>query len=155
MARIHGSKGQVMMDPTGGSTAVVIASLSTWDLSLKRDRVDVTAFGDTNKQWVQGLPDISGSIGGWYENTELDIFDVAAGDTPALLKLIPSSLAPTYFWSGLAFLDSQITVPATGAVAITSSFAAAGPWEREPVAVAFGERVRLMNEKAERNGERK
>ena len=102
MARIHGSKGSVEMDPAGGALTVAVASLNSWTLEMNRDRVDVTAFGDTFKQWVQGLPNIAGSITGWYENTELDIFDVAQGDTAVTLKLIPSTLAPTHFWTGPA-----------------------------------------------------
>lgn len=143
MARIHGSKGQVLMDPTGGATAVAVASLNSWTLEMNRDRVDVTAFGDTFKQWVQGLPNIAGTITGFYENTELDIFDVAAGDTAAFLKLLPSTLAPTYFWSGPAYLDASVNVSATGAVTISSTYVGAGDWSRDPVVVlgARGERA--------------
>ena len=134
MARIHGSRGSVKLDPTGvgGATAVVVASLNSWTLDMKRDRVDVTAFGDTNKQFVQGLPSIEGQLGGWYEKEELAIFDVAEGSAPAFLELIPDGLAPTYFWSGLAYLDASINVSATGAVSISSSYSGAGPWTRAP-----------------------
>ena len=89
--------------------------------------------GDTFKQWVQGLPNIAGSLTGWYENTELDIFDVAQGDTAVTLKLIPSTLAATHFWTGPAYLDASINVTATGAVSISSSYVGAGDWTREPV----------------------
>ena len=133
MARIHGSKGSVEMDPTGGALTVAVASLNSWTLEMNRDRVDVTAFGDTFKQWVQGLPNIAGSITGWYENTELDIFDVAQGDTAVTLKLIPSTLAPTHFWTGPAYLDASVNVTATGAVSISSTYVGAGDWTREPV----------------------
>jgi len=45
MARIHGSKGQILIDPTGADpgTPVVIASMNSWSLEMNRDRVDVTA----------------------------------------------------------------------------------------------------------------
>ena len=135
MARIHGSKGSVEMDPAGGALTVAVASLNSWTLEMNRDRVDVTAFGDTFKQWVQGLPNIAGSITGWYENTELDIFDVAQGDTAVTLKLIPSTLAPTHFWTGPAYLDASVNVTATGAVSISSTYVGAGDWTREPVVV--------------------
>lgn len=136
MARIHGYKGQVKMDPTGGATAVAVASLNAWTLDMARDKVEVTAFGDTNKLYVQGLADIKGTLGGFYDSTDLEIFDVAAGDVAAMLQLIPSTLAPTFFWTGLAFLDASVNVSATGAVTISSSFVGAGPWTREPTTVA-------------------
>jgi len=134
MARIHGSRGVVKLDPTGvgGATALAVASLNSWTLDMARDKVDVTAFGDANKQYVQGLPDIKGSIGGWYDNTDLAMFDVAMGDTPAWLELLPDGLAATHFWSGLAYLDASVNVSATGAVSVTSNYVGAGLWTRAP-----------------------
>ena len=67
MARRHGSKGQVKMDPTGGATTVAIGALNSWTLSLERDKADVTCFGDTTKQYVLGLPDISGELNGVWD----------------------------------------------------------------------------------------
>jgi hypothetical protein len=129
MARIHGSHGEVMMDPTGGATPVAVASLNKWSLDMARDTADVTAFGDTTKQYVMGLPDVKGSIGGWWDSaTSPDLFDVALGNVAAFLKLIPSSLEPLFFFSGLAYLSASIEVSATGAVSISGSFVGAGDW---------------------------
>lgn len=141
MARYHGSRGQIKLDPTGGATAVTVASLNSWTLDQARDKVDVTAFGDNFKQYVQGLPDVKGTIGGWFDETETDLFDVAAGDIAATLELIPSTLIPTHLFKGPAFLDASIAVSATGAVSITSNFVGAGDWTREP-AGALGRRRR-------------
>lgn len=134
--RIHGYKGQVMADPTGGATAVAVASVNEWTLDMSKDTVDVTAFQDENKVIVLGLKSIQGTIGAWYDNSDLSLFEMADGDVPALLKLIPDTRQPTFFWSGLAYLDASINVSATGAVSIASKFGAAGPWTREPVGVA-------------------
>lgn len=143
--RIHGSRGQVLLDPEPPASPappvpVLVASLNSWTLDMARDKVDVTAFGDTNKQYVQGLPDVKGSIGGWYDNVNLTMFDVAAGDIPAYLNLVPDGNAPTYLWEGLAFLDASVNVSATGAVSVTSGFVGAGPWKRMPAPVAARER---------------
>jgi hypothetical protein len=133
--RIHGSKGKVEL----GSPPALIASLNSFNLNMARDRVDVTAFQDTNKQYVQGLPDISGDYAGFYDagagspdTGNLTLFDVAEGDESVLLTLTPSSAATTHYWSGLAFLDASVSVSATGAVTISGSFVAAGPWTRNP-----------------------
>ena len=134
--RIHGSKGSVMVDPTGGALAVAVASLNEWTLDMSRDTVDVTAFQDENKVYVLGLKDIQGTIGGWYDSSDLALFEVSEGDVAALLKLVPTTLEPTFFWSGLAYLDASINVSATGAVSVSSKFVAAGPWTREPVSLA-------------------
>jgi hypothetical protein len=134
MARQHGSLGQVLIDPTGGTTYVAVASLNSWTLDMTRDLVNVTAFGDTNKQYVQGLPDIKGTFGGFWDptTTPTAVFDVAMGSTAVGMKLVPSTLTATAFFSGLAYLDASINVSADGAVAISGNYSAAGPWALAP-----------------------
>lgn len=125
-----------MMDPTGGSSPVEVGSLNQWTLDMARDKEDVTCFGDTNKQYVLGLPDIQGEINGvWDELTSPDFLRVALGDVPVTLKLLPSTITPTYFFTGLAYLDAGIDCGADGAVTINGKYVAAGPWEMEPAAV--------------------
>ena len=135
MARRHGSKGQVKMDPTGGATTVVVASLNKWSLDMARDRADATCFGDPNKVYVLGLADIQGEIAGiWDELTSPAFLRVALGDVAAMLELVPSTLAPTHLFKGLAYLDSGIEVNVDGAITISGGFAAAGAWTLEPAA---------------------
>jgi len=132
--RRHGSHGSVEMDPTGGATAVPVAVLNTWSLDLKRDRADATCFGDTVKVSVQGLPSIEGKLEGiWDETLSPALFQVALGETAVFLKLIPSDLAPTFFFSGLAYLDTSIEVAHDGAIKTAGTFAGAGPWTMDPV----------------------
>jgi hypothetical protein len=134
MARIHGKRGQVKIDPTGGATPVLVASLNEWSLDMSKDRVDVTSFGDTNKQTVLGLPAYSGTFGGFWdeETTPAEVMAVILGDIAAMLQLIPDSASPTFLFSGLANLDGSIKASATGAVTIAGKFDAAGPWSMEP-----------------------
>lgn len=122
------------MDPTGGAVPVLIASLNEWSLDMAKDRVDVTCFGDTNKQKVTGLPDYSGTFGGFWDSatTPTAVFDVILGTVTPMLTLIPSSLEPTFLFSGLANLDGSIAVSATGAVTIKGKWDAAGPWTMAP-----------------------
>jgi hypothetical protein len=128
MNRQHGSHGQIKMDPTGGATAVLVASMSAWNMSMARDHVDVTSFGDTNKISVLGLPDYKGTLGGWFDTDDTSIFDAAMGNVAVMLELIPTSLVPLIMWSGLAWLDAAIDVKATGAISMTGNWSAAGPW---------------------------
>src|SRR5262245_15306641 len=133
--RRHGYKGEVSMDASGGDppTYVQVASMNGWTLDLTRDRVDVTAFQDTNKIYVQGLMDVSGTLSGWWEGiASRPLFDAAMGDTAVALNLVPSTLDPTAFFSGLAYLDASIEVTADGAISISGSFGAAGPWKLDP-----------------------
>src|SRR5262252_3204708 len=110
--RISGAHGQVMADKTGGATTVAIANLNKWDLDLATDKIEVTAFGDTNKVFVQGLPAFAGNVGGFWASDEVTIFQIALGTVACALKLLPSSLEATVFFSGKAWLDANVGVDA-------------------------------------------
>ena len=118
------------MDPTGGSTFAVVADVDSWDLDMDRDVVDVTAFGDTNKQSVLGLPNYQGSFTAFYSGpTAGVIIDAAMGSVAVNLKLVPDLVAiATNFFSGLAYLSANIKVSAKGAVTMGGKFVAAGNW---------------------------
>lgn len=131
--RIHGKHGEVQMDATGGSTPVAVADLNAWTLDMSKDRVEVTAFGDTNKQRVAGLPDYSGTLGGWWNSASSPaFFDAVLGDIAVMLHLIPDNVEPTNYFSGLANLDGSVNVSATGAVSIAGKWDAAGNWTMAP-----------------------
>lgn len=130
--RIAGDRGQIKMDPAGGTSVVTVASLNKWSLSMSKDMYKVTAFGDTNQVYVPGLPDISGSIAGFWDTTDRSIFSIALGTVAPYLNLIPNTLTPTYLFKGLAWLDASIDVGSGGAVTISGSFKAAGPWSMQP-----------------------
>lgn len=130
MPRMSGAHGSVMIDKTGGNTPAAVANLSKWDLDLSTDKIDVTAFGDTNKTYVQGLPDIKGNVSGFWAGEETTLFDVALGTVACFMKLLPSSLvadAGTFF-SGKAWLDAAVSIDNKGAATISGKFVAAGPW---------------------------
>lgn len=133
MARRHGSKGQIKMDPTGGASSVVVGSVNSWSLDAERDKADATCFGDPNKVYVLGLADFSGDLGGiWDESESPALFAVAFGDVAAMLELIPSTLAPTYLFKGLAYIDAGIEVNHDGAISVSGGWAAAAGWTMEP-----------------------
>lgn len=127
--RIHGSHGQVLLDPTGGSTLVPVASLNKWDLDIAKDHVKVTCFGDLNQVYVDGLPDIKGSYGGFYDPADgLVIFDVILGVVKPSLELRPYDADAVNVFAGRATIDGKISVDANGAVSVGGSFVAAGNW---------------------------
>ncbi len=134
MSILAGRNGQVSWNPTGTvaspATLTPIASIDSWKASFKTDKIPVTCFGDTNKVYVAGLPDISGSFGGFWNSTESALFAAAESSTPGLLKLAPNTTESTYYWSGLAYMDADIDVAVNGAPKVTGTFVAAGPWTR-------------------------
>ncbi len=134
--RIHGRHGQVSL--ADDSPEVVLGSLNHWTGNFARDYVEVTCFGDDEKQWVPGLPNREGTLAGFYDldvaspiaGASLALFEAAEGDTPVTLKLVPSTLDLSHFWSGLAYLDVSIDVAVNGAVTLSGNWKGAGTWTR-------------------------
>jgi hypothetical protein len=127
--RYHGGKAVIQMGIGAGAVAAA-ASLSQWSLDKATDKVDVTCFGDPNKQYVQGLPDIKGSLAGFFDSANDALFDGAESSTGVSLYLYPSSLLPLQYHYGPAWLDASISVDVKGAVAVKASFVANGAWGR-------------------------
>ena len=132
MSRYAGGKGVIYISTTGSGTAITAISLSQWSLDKATDKIDVTAFGDLNKTYVQGLPDIKGSLSGFFDSADDALFDGSESTDGIKMYLYPSSLAPTIYHYGSAWLDASISVDVKGAVTVTASFVAAGSWGRKP-----------------------
>lgn len=130
MAIKSGRYGTVKYDPAG-VTPVALISLNGWKLSLKTDMEDVSCFGDTNKVYVPGLRDISGNLSGFWNSSNVVIFDATEATTPGKLELAPNSTEPTFTFSGLAYLDADIDC-SLAAPKISASFVAAGAWIMAP-----------------------
>ena len=121
------------MDPAGGVTYVAVADLNSWTLDMDRDTVDVTAFGDTNKQFVLGLPNFSGTYSGfWNSTTSPTLFNAILGTVAVGLKLTPDTATATAFFSGKAYLSGGINVSSNGAVTVAGNFVAASNWAIAP-----------------------
>jgi hypothetical protein len=130
MARYHGNKGIIYLSPTKTGTAAPTVSLTTWSIDMSTDTVEVTAFGDPNKVYVQGLKDIKGTIGGWFDDTSDAIFDAADSVDGCFLYLYPASTAPTKYWYGPAWMSASVDVDVKGAIGTNGTFVAAGAWGR-------------------------
>lgn len=127
--RLHGKNGQVKMDPAGGGALVTLADVNAWTLDMSTDRVDVTAFGDTNKRRVSGLPDYQGTVAGrWNAATSPAYFTAVLAGTPVTLRLIESTADAGVYHQGLANIDGSISVDSNGAVTWTGKWDAAGNW---------------------------
>jgi len=117
--RKHGRNGSIHVD------GVLVAAKAEWTLSLARDTVEVTSFGDANKQYVVGLKDISGTYNGTLDMSG-DLMLTAAGEDAQLIELYGDDT--TLVGAGSGFIDASITCSVTDAVRISGNFRAAGPW---------------------------
>lgn len=132
MARYHGKKQVVYISTSAAGTAVSLPGLTRWSLDRSTDKEEVSAGGDANKAYVQGLPDLKGTISAWFEDTNDMLFDASDSADGVKLYLYPSSDAPTIYHYGPAWLDASIDVPSKGAISLTGNFVANGAWGRKP-----------------------
>lgn len=128
MAKYHGKKGRVMMSTSGSGTAATVIGLNMWELNMPTDKVETTEFGASNKTWVQGLPDVSGSIGGYWDDTSDDLYDGSRSTDGVKFYLYPSSDVLTKYWYGPAWVDFSLTTGVAEAVQIKGTYAANGAW---------------------------
>lgn len=124
-----GRYGIVKWDPVPASPQVPVAILSVnaWALSLKTDYEDVACFQDTNKVYVPGMRDVSGTIGGFWNSDSLILVQASKQATPGYLELAPNSNEASFTFGGLAYLDADINC-SMAAPKLSASFKAAGPW---------------------------
>lgn len=127
MAILSGRYGKVLYDKTGTGTPAQIISLNAWKADMKTDYEEVTCYGDTNKVYVPGLKDVSGTVGGFWNSAELGLFDAANAATPGKLQLVMNSNEPTFMLEGLAYMDASIDA-SLSAPKVSGTFKAAGPW---------------------------
>lgn len=130
--KLHGKNGAIYLGGAKGSGGVKVATKSSWTLQRNRDYVDATVFGEANKTYLAGLPNVQGSFAG--------ILDVS-GDL--LLNAATSESQDMYLYAdddpfattseilvahGPALIDASVDASNTDAVRITGEFRAQGSW---------------------------
>ena len=130
--RYHGKSGRIAVSSTGTGSKTTVASMSGWKLSKKTDKAEVTSFGDSNKVYVQGLPDVSGTLTGWFDTADSAMLTASESADGANLILYQSTNAAGFYHYGPAWLDYDIDCSVSGPIAISVSFVAAGSWSHQP-----------------------
>lgn len=128
MARIHGRRGQLYVGlASDSSQAEPVAYLNSWAIEFTTDRVDVTCFGDTNRVYVSGLPDASGTFAGFYDTDSAQLYTAAQDGLPRRFYLYPDTNDATDYWYGTALFDFSVNGSVSDAVSVSGSWSAAGP----------------------------
>lgn len=130
MGRLAGRFGMIYMGLASGGTATPIATQASWSMNFVTNKIDVTAFGDTTKVYVAGLPDASGQFSGWYDDATVQTYTAATDGVARRFYLYPStSNTAQYFW-GTVFPDMSIEGTVDGAISVSASWAAASPIQK-------------------------
>lgn len=112
-----------------GGDASELLGCSEWTLDMATDTVEVTSFGDTNKSYVQGLPDTSGTLSGFVKDEETKWFTAQAATAPIKLYLYFTRQTTGRYCYGTAWFSLSLNNTITSANEITGNFVAAGPWK--------------------------
>ena len=116
------------MSTSGSGTAVSVIGLNSWSLNSPTDKIEVTEFGNSNKTYVQGLPDFTGDMSGFWDDTSDALYDASRSTDGVKMYLYPSSDAPSKYWYGTAWVDFSINTDLADSVKVSASWAAANSW---------------------------
>ena len=127
MARSHGRFAQLYVAITSAGAASPLLHTAQTSINLATDKTDVTAFGDTTKQWVAGLADGQGTFSGFATDTTSTALITAALDGVARRWYFYPFAATTIYLYGTGFFDWQTESSVGDAVKMSGSFSAATP----------------------------
>jgi hypothetical protein len=125
--KLHGKNGAIYLGGPKG-TGTKVATKSEWTLSLARDYVDATVFGETNKTYLTGLKDISGTYAGIFDNSGDLLVNATSSDAVAIYLYSDDGSSPILVASGPGLFDANISASNTDAVRVTGNFRAADSW---------------------------
>lgn len=126
--KLHGKNGAIYLTGPKG-TGTKVTTKTEWTLNLNRDFVDATVFGDTNKTYLVGLRDISGTYAGLMDVSGDLLVNEANNDAIDIyLYADDRDSSEVLLAHGPGFIDASITASNTDAVKVTGNFRASGNW---------------------------
>lgn len=131
MAVYPGRNGVIYLGTSAGGVATNVIHLSSWSMDRSTDTIEVTSFGDSNKTYVQGLPNISVNFTGFWDDTETKPFAAAGSAGAVNMYLYPSSSiaqSSAKYAYGTAWVNCSISTDVGGAVQINGTAVAAASW---------------------------
>jgi hypothetical protein len=129
--RLHGKNGAIYLGGAQGAGGIKVADKTEWTLQRNRDYVDATVFGDVNKVWLAGLPDVQGTYAGLLDVSGDLLLNSATSDAQTMYLYADDGTnggTVTLVANGPCFIDATVTSANTDAVKITGTYRASGAW---------------------------
>lgn len=127
--KLHGKNGAIYVNGPKGGGGTKVAAKSAWTLNLGRDYVDATTFGDTNKTYLTGLKDVSGTWEGLFDTSGDLLVNLSDEDsTPIYLYGDDRDGFEVLIASGLGLFDASINAQNADAIRCSGNFRAAASW---------------------------
>jgi hypothetical protein len=125
-----GRNGRFMIDTSsaGNGQAVIITSKNKWTLDQSIDTIEVTAFEDLSKSYVAGLPNAQGTVEGFWDSADNNVYNLIGSSVARKMYLYPdaSNNIASYFFC-TAFFSAKADGDVKQAVNFSLSFSAATP----------------------------
>jgi hypothetical protein len=129
MARAAGKNGAVYVSPSGSTTPSPVLNLTKWTIDRSTGTIEVTSFGDSNKVYLQDLPDLKGTLTGFWDSAVDPLYVAGSAADGTNMYLYPDRLnSPQHYDYGPAWLNTTADVDVKGAVLVTATFLARGSW---------------------------
>lgn len=126
--KLHGKNGAIYLYGPKG-TGVKVTNKTEWTLNLNRDYVDATVFGDTNKTYLVGLKDISGTYAGLLDASGDYTLNATSSDAVLIYLYADDRTSfEVLVASGSGLIDASLTASNTDAIRCTGNFRAAAAW---------------------------
>ena len=115
------------MGTTTSAAASPLTFQNTWSISYETERIEVTAFGDTNKTYVTGIADAAGEFAGFYDDATAQTLTAAIDGLSRKFYLYPDAVnAIGQYFFGTIFVDFKANGGVSGAIEVAASWGAAG-----------------------------
>lgn len=121
------------MEVTSGAAATPLPFVANWSINFRTDREDVTAMGDANHIYVAGLPDASGDLSFFYDDSTAQTYTGAVDGLARKMYIYPStsgSPGTGQYFFGTSLVDFNLSESVSGAAQGTASWSAASGWAK-------------------------
>ena len=131
--KLHGKDASIYLGGRKGDPgAVRAASKTEWTLQRNRDYVDATVFGDTNKTYLAGLPNLQGTFAGFLDcSGDLLLAAAKSGQVHIALYADDGSNGgdAILIAQGSGYIDGSVNATNTDAIRFTGEFRASQAWD--------------------------
>jgi hypothetical protein len=127
VARISGANQAITYSSTQLGTYSSLGCFNQISVNRTRDRFESTCGGDTNKTYVLGKKDFSGTATAVFDTDSDAIWTAADSATPLFYKVYPDlTNYSSVLFNGQMYIDASMDIPLAGIVTVGVNFAAAG-----------------------------
>ena len=126
--KLHGKNAAIYLGGAKGTGGVKVASKTDWTLRRNRDYVDATTFGDTNRTYLAGLPNVEGTFAGFMDTSGDLLLNAATSDATQIYLYADDGAGDVLIANGPGFIDGNVNASVSDGIRYTGDFRASGNW---------------------------